>query len=626
MGQYFVKSEKKLGVKLFEGVSHKRMNFFCFLKNKMRERSEGIYAILILAGVILMVVLMYYRAFFGTELTDEAYYVSEAKEMLNGNIPFAYNNSSKALGFTFLLIAIESVYKLFVPDLAGVFLFTRLCFVTYKVIVCCVVYRVLQRRGKKSHALLLTGMLLPLNGTLQNFSYNTVPIYTMFLSGCLLYDVLELDAPCKKVKLIIAGTMTGIGCFANPGWAIMLIIFSILILRRTSEKKEKIISTAIFGVAIFGVALIVVILISVQTSISELWYGFYRLFINPIPMDPLNPSKTWGEVIESFRSAFKIWVKIFFVTFTFTLAFSTRYVYEGGIKLTKKQCLVLSVTIGMFYNLLSLIYTVRDLDTQSQLAFSAFCYMIVFAILGVYKDEKIIWYLGISPPAFSIAQIILLSNGADIGRFVNAFTILIPMLYVLLKSKVELVRIASTIITVALIVFLGYVDFKFVYRDGNFHSLNYKVESGVYKGLYTTEARARDLPEMEKYLNSIIMENDTYAFRDNVPSAYLMVHKGKMCEISTWDILQYSYKRNSPAVMFDYYRRRDMIPNKIIYVDYGRDENLSIFEPDYKYNDWVNTYYDLVEDIELNETFFRIMVYQYNGTFDGNYQYWIDNY
>ena len=69
-----------------------------------------------------------------------------------------------------------------------------------------------------------------------------------------------------------------------------------------------------------------------------------------------------------------------------------------------------------------------------------------------------------------------------------------------------------------------------------------------------------------------------------------------------------------------------MIPDKIIYVDYGRDDKLSIEDPEYRYNDWVNEYYDLVEDIELNETFSRVMVYQYNGTFDGDYQYWIDAY
>ena len=69
-----------------------------------------------------------------------------------------------------------------------------------------------------------------------------------------------------------------------------------------------------------------------------------------------------------------------------------------------------------------------------------------------------------------------------------------------------------------------------------------------------------------------------------------------------------------------------MIPDKIIYIDFGKDEKLSYFKTDFKYNDWVNAYYDLIEDVNLNETFFHIMVFQYNGTFDGDYQWWIDNY
>lgn len=69
-----------------------------------------------------------------------------------------------------------------------------------------------------------------------------------------------------------------------------------------------------------------------------------------------------------------------------------------------------------------------------------------------------------------------------------------------------------------------------------------------------------------------------------------------------------------------------MIPDKIIYVDSGRDDRLSILNPEFRYNDWVNTYYDLIDDVSLNETFTRVMVYQYNGKFDGDYQWWIDSY
>ena len=107
------------------------------------------------------IVLMYVRAFFGTELTDEAYYVAEAKEMLNGNVPFAINFSSKGIGFAFLSVVLIALYGCFVPSLAGVFLFIRLCFVTYKVLVWAVAYSVLKKKLRHSHALLISALIIP---------------------------------------------------------------------------------------------------------------------------------------------------------------------------------------------------------------------------------------------------------------------------------------------------------------------------------------------------------------------------------------------------------------------------------------------------------------------------------
>ena len=69
-----------------------------------------------------------------------------------------------------------------------------------------------------------------------------------------------------------------------------------------------------------------------------------------------------------------------------------------------------------------------------------------------------------------------------------------------------------------------------------------------------------------------------------------------------------------------------MIPDKIIYIKCNaeRDWILSVQDSGWKYNQWIESYYDLVERVELNDTFPLILVYQYNGTFDGDYQRWID--
>lgn len=592
-------------------------------------KREKIYILLIWSGVALIIALMFYRVFFGTEITDEAHYVSEAKEMLNGNIPFACNNSSKALGFAFLLIPVIAIYKSFVPDLAGIFLCTRLCFVIYKVIIWYVIYRVFQRRLNKTHALLVSALIIPgcTIGYIQNFSYNTVPVLNMFLAGCLLFDIIEQNAPHKWEKILAAGFMTGIACFANPGWTVALLVFLTIILIRITDPREKMRMITLFCIAFMAEVLIVTVPICIQTSFADFWEGVYLLFINPIPVDPLNPGKTLESIITSFKGVVKNWIVIFVPVCSVTYIFSRTYIYEDGRKLSKRQYMIFSITIAMFFCLGYIAYMYKeDGNLLYQLGFAACGYMIVFAMAGAFKEEKLIWYLGIYPLLYTLAAIIMLSYSAGVSRFINSYTILPLIIFTLLKNKSELVRLFATVIAIMIIVSLGYANFHYIYRDAKFEDLNFKVESGVYKGLYTSQARANDLPELEEYLNKIIDEDDTYAFRDNVPSAYLMMHKGKVCEISTWDALQYSYNRNSPSLLFDYYKRRSMIPDKIIYVDYGRDDKLSIEDPEYRYNDWVNEYYDLVEDIELNETFSRVMVYQYNGTFDGDYQYWIDAY
>lgn len=636
------KSERLLRLPMYFGLKGEEIEYICEkkiftsdmklektinLKNEILDNWEKIYTVLMLCGVVLTIVLMYVRCFYGTELSDEAYYVSEAKEILNGNIPYAYNNSSIGVGFTFLLIPIVFVHSLFSPALEGVFLATRLCFVTLKVIVSLLLYYIFRKNIKDYNALLLVGVMIPLSGYFQNFNYNNVPIWLLLLSGTLLYDVIEQDSKHKKIELICAGFVATIGVFANPGWGLTLVIFALLILIRCNDKELKIQALLCFFGAALAEVLIVVVSISIQTSVGEAWYGFYRLFINPIPVDSLAPDKSLKSSIASFIAPVKLLLMISLPIGIFTYILSKRYIREKENRLENKHYAALGILIAMvaYFGACG----VRLLGSDCIVTWWAFAtcvYIFLFIFTGTFKQEKIIFYLGIYPIVFAIAEIILVDYNASVNRFSNAFTIIIPLLYVLLKQKSEIIRIVATALAGMIILFMGYTDFKYVYRDDTIGNLDYKVESGVYKGIYTTEVRSTDLVDLEEYLNNLIGEGDTYSFRDNVPFAYLMVHQGKVCELSTWDYLQYSYHRNSPAPLFDYYRRRGMIPDWIIYIDYGRDENVSIEDSEFRYNDWVNAYYDKLDDFVMNETFYHVIVYKYNGTFDGDYQTWIDSY
>ena len=598
---------------------------------KMWKKRDAIYTALVIGGVVFTILLMYARVFLGTELSDEAYYVSEAKTILEGNVPYAYDNGSQAVGFTFLLIVVESFYRLFIPDLTGVFLFTRLCFVTYKMIIWLVVFSVFRRKNKLTTALLISALIIPLNSSVFNFSYNTIPEYTIFMVGCVLYDVIEQDAPRKELRLALSGIMTGIACFANPGWGIALIVFLVLIAVRVKGKTNKLKYLLCFGGTVLADVVIVVLSVSAAASFSDLCYGFYRMFISGIPSESIAPDKTLLHTISTFIRPVLQWILILIPVSLAAYFLSPKLLEKKGKKWSKDQLILFSITVPFFVHSMYIILTcARNLTSYGGgeiRGFTTFCYMLLFIAAGAYKKDRIIWYLGIFQPIYAVAEIALVSADATIFRFINVYTITVPILYILIINKSKAIRLISGTLAVAVIVSQVYANYKLIYRDYGFNVIRHnQVQSGVYKGLYTSKSRANDLPELEEYLNSVIDEDDTYSFRDNAPYAYLMAHKGRACETMTWDVLQYSAHGNAPAVLFDYYRVRDMIPDKIIYVDSGRDDRLSILDPEFRYNDWVNTYYDLIDDVSLNETFTRVMVYQYNGKFDGDYQWWIDSY
>ena len=307
--------------------------------------------------------------------------------------------------------------------------------------------------------------------------------------------------------------------------------------------------------------------------------------------------------------------------------FSFRYVREKERKLSTEEYVLFAVSGAIFF--LTVLYCRKQIlenttNINWQWGFIGSIGIAVLLLTAEFKKYPVILYMGIYPVIFVLAEIVAVDSSASIERYVAAVPSMAIYILVMLNRDSEITRIIITVSTVVCILSMGINDYRYIYRDEHFSQLNYKVESGVYKGLYTTKERAHDLPELEEYLNSIIDENEYYAFRDNVPAGYLMVHNGIMCDKATWDCLNYSYAKNAPAPLYEYYQRRGAFPEKYIYVDYGRDANLSIEDSNFKFNEFVNSYYEKIADFNLNTTFYHIIVYKYKGGFDGDFDYWIE--
>lgn len=564
------------------------------------------------------------RAFYGTEITDEAYYYADGLSVLQGNLPYAYNNSS-AVGMTLLMVIPMAVYRLIQPDMAGLFLYMRICYVVFKLLLLTLIYFLLRNSLGRRKLIWAIAVLLPyLGGIYQSFSYNTVGKYMVLISGLLIAYALGNGSKGSRktgILLFTAGFLAAIGVFAHPLQATGVFVLTILLfLYRKGSLLDRLKGVILYGLGGFAEILVVLVPISLQAGLDTTYSGIHELLFqqNSMRETSIHFSDRWNELINVYGHYWKTMTFIALVP----LAVLSVMRMVSRIKWTLRDQLLLAGGIS---------FIAICLTQKSDFLFTSTIGGLILWLAFLFpliRKEKVFVFVALPFIAFFTAELMLVKNGGVRMRSVFLYPILFVWLFTALQSKKVLVAAVSVAVSVLTTVSLIKADYSFVYRDSPIKDLTYRVPGGVYKGIYTTEQRGRDLMELEEYIAANTAPDEKVQFRDNTPAAYLMHTKGSISDVRTWDCMQHTYKvtfkTNSPLGMYKYYKRSNSIPDKIIYVDFGRDPRLSIEEPDWKYNKFVNTYYDKQSEVRLNKTF-RVLVYKYNGNFDGNYDRWIQS-
>lgn len=158
--------------------------------------------------------------------------------------------------------------------------------------------------------------------------------------------------------------------------------------------------------------------------------------------------------------------------------------------------------------------------------------------------------------------------------------------------------------------------YNYIYRDDEISLLTNKLGDGIWKGLYTTELRSNNVIDVEEYLKTITNDCDDILCLDWVSFGYLMTN-GQICSPTTLDASHYTYGINTPNPYYMYFSVMDKVPTKIIYINYGRDEIISIDDPEWAFNEFVGSYYKY-NDSYSNEIFSvrEYVVTNYDGALD----------
>ncbi|MDR1796387.1 MAG: hypothetical protein LBR44_02930, partial [Clostridiales Family XIII bacterium] len=158
-------------------------------------RREALYTrIPLIAVTVAVTAAAFARVFFGVETTDEAYYISAMRLISKGLVPFT-EYWTQSPGWPLFFSWVVGLYEKLTGGLEGIFLFCRVAFTIFKLLLLGLCYLLLRKRvdarSRGCWALFLIALIPFAPFNLSSFSYNTIPFFFVLLTGILLLSVYQ---------------------------------------------------------------------------------------------------------------------------------------------------------------------------------------------------------------------------------------------------------------------------------------------------------------------------------------------------------------------------------------------------------------------------------------------------
>lgn len=559
---------------------------------KFDKKSRYIFAfqcIIILAGYALL----WNRIRFGIDFTDESWYVAEPYIVAKGAIPYV-NNWTQAPGFTLPLALLFKLYIVIGDGTKGIVLFSRVLYAVISFAVYAISIYLVARRTEQIGVFIAMLPLLFLNGySLYDLTYDTMGVMYLFVGCVMLF--LYVENGCKKKEAaasIISGVIIARTIIASPSvlaaWGGILLL--LVIRKQWRQLGLFIIGNTIAAVSVIGWC-------CVQGSILGFLNGI-KVFLTEQAYFQIEKHHALGEdvayVFDYCKPLLGALILLAALRGLKKKFFSQKRLYMYDTVIVCAVCILTGIIKGLYFG--SYAYLIRFGWFEAIL-------MALFTE-GIVEDKKkevirrLAWISGLY---FGVYILTSATNVYGFGG--REYWLIIPTVlgclswYFALDDKLP-IFVAVFFINLLLGFLLVKQSYGYVYRDQPIANLTEKIDDGIWKGCYTTPERAKNVILLENYIHSITDEDDDVLFLDQVCFAYLMAN-GKACTPSTLDPMAFTYKVNTPEVMYKYFESVGKIPDKIIYIDFGRDRELSI-DTEWEFNKFVNENYRLVETYDTN--------------------------
>lgn len=578
----------------------------------------GIISICILTAAVVFFSVC--RLFFGVEFTDEAYYVATVRNEARGALPYL-DALSLSSGFPLSVVWIERLYEQITGGTEGLFLFMRLAYFAFKAVICLVVILLLRRHFPTPGLVLtLLALLYFAPSNLSNFSYNSVPALWFLLTSALLFSAVR-GAERQRVKLFAAGVAAAFASVANPPLTLVAIFLTILIpiFLRIEKGRALRVGWWLIGAAVVAVPLFA----AISRRAGGLLEALARLEVfvpngsGVIRVATEDQQNMISNVFEPHHDFFVLICIVIAAGFCVRLLLSANRgrVSAQGCEIERTVvndalCIIAVVYMVMLlHDTLSAVPSNRYLLTyETSIVFIPVALLVWNSRPGCFRDERVMALFWCIPPLATLVIMSILNAFGVSGRWYSfAF---IAALVPLFAFRAGVHRVVSYAVSGILIVLTLYSSYAYIYRDSPAASLTTQVGGGVYKGIWTTQERAEGIVALEETLREHIAPEKTILFRDVVPFGYLMVDNPALSQ-DAWDPLQYSYGLDDGQRLKsveEYAASHGGYADCIVYVDFGRDEVMSIDDDTFPFTEFVKKNYSLT--YEDRDAIYPVVIYE----------------
>lgn len=556
-------------------------------------------------GYGILFLLMYHRLALSVELTDEIGYQAIAYRIVAGNIPF-----SEALdghyGGNLFAVPVLTMFKYINGTYDGSVLFLRKAYFLFTVLISVLIALCMRKRIGFQYGLLASiPLVFAVPFSLPFFSYNTNSIWL----ACLGYFIVLADdmknSRLNKWFVILAGIVHALAAFCYPTLTILCAINVILLFCYYRLNYDN--ATSLCGAGYyFGSGILTALLI---TGIVTSWSGGIQPVIKGIEMMFQNPYFSLGVTREKTSILLSVIQYLRWQPFLVNIPFFLAMIYFIRRKTEKDNLYLLFVMIiGTIFNCFlifrSEIYAALNFYTYLLLTC---CIVTIFLVDKKQQAQNFL--LMVIP---SIVMVVLVTKTADNGTspMLYKLYVMLPAVIGSIYSLVSLIKERekkdtlnkSKYKVVVLFISLSIAStflvsyYNYVYRDGVVSELNTKVETGLYKGLYTTKDRKDGLEILEKELRENTDKTKTLLVPSWFPAPYIMTGMKPHTPAIAQPMLE-AYGFRGAKVITDYFNMMNQKADTVIFVfdrdiDYGKNK-YDFDNPEFEFNQYLEEYYNL---------------------------------